>query len=234
MSNAENVAVLLLPGMDGTGELLTELADGLSAHRPVQVIAYPLDRPLGYDDLVAFVVARAPKEKFVVVGESFSGPIAIEIAATDRRVVGLILASSFARHRMPAFLAPLAQMLDMRWMPTNIVAAALLGPAATPDLKARLARVLAGIPREIIRTRASEALRVDKRDRLREVTCPVLCLRGRFDRLAGTKYLDEIRSAQPGCQVLWLDAPHMLLETHADEAAKAINRFCERLNTSGH
>jgi pimeloyl-ACP methyl ester carboxylesterase len=230
MSIAEKVTVFLLPGLDGTGELLTTLVDRLSVHRPVQVIAYPADRPLGYDELVAFVVGRAPKEKFVIVGESFSGPVGIEVAAIDQRVVGLVLASSFARHPMSKLLTPLTRMLDMRWMPANIVAAVLMGSTATPELKARLGRVLAGIPREIIRARACEVLRVDKRNRLREVTCPMLCLRGRYDRLVRKKYLDEITSAQPGCQVRWLDAPHMLLETHADEAAEAINQFCERLN----
>jgi hypothetical protein len=54
-------------------------------------------------------------------------------------------------------------------------------------------------------------------------------LHGRFDRLVGKKCVEEITSAQPGCQVRWFDASHMLLETHADEAAKAINEFCEHL-----
>jgi pimeloyl-ACP methyl ester carboxylesterase len=230
MSTADNITVLLLPGMDGTGELLTDLAERLSARRPVQVIAYPADRPLGYDDLIAFVAARAPKEKFVILGESFSGPIAIEIAATDHCAVGLILASSFARHPMSPLLAPLARLRDVRWIPTSIVAAALMGSAATPELKARLGRVLAGLPAEVIRVRASEVRRIDKRERLREVTCPVLCLYGRNDRLVRKKSREEIMSAQPECQIVWLDAPHILLETHADKAADAINRFCERLD----
>jgi len=230
MSVHENLAVLLLPGMDGTGELLAALVTRLSAYRPVQVIAYPTRLSLGYDELLDYVVSRAPKDPFVVVGESFSGPIAIELAASLPRVVGLVLASSFARHPMPSLLAPLARFIDMAWVPDSIAVAALLGSKATPELRAHLIQVLARLPRQLIRVRAFEALRVDKRNRLREVQCPMLCLHGRLDRLVGRKCVDDILSAKPECQVRWFEAPHMLLETHPDAAADAINQFCLRLS----
>jgi pimeloyl-[acyl-carrier protein] methyl ester esterase len=230
MSTAENTAIVLLPGMDGTGELLTALVDQLSVQRPVQLIAYPTDGPLGYDQLVTYVAERAPKKQFVILGESYSGPIAIEVAATDQRVVGLILASTFARHPMPTIFAPFARIFDIRWVPWSIAIAVLLGATGSPELRARLGKVLARLPREIVRARASEVLRVDKRNRLREIRCPMLCLHGRFDRLVGKKYVDEIVSAQPECQVRWFDSSHLLLETHTDAAAKAINQFCEYLN----
>jgi pimeloyl-[acyl-carrier protein] methyl ester esterase len=230
MGVVEDIAIVLLPGMDGTGELLAPLANQLSMQRSVQVIAYPNDRPLAYRDLVAFVIERAPKQRFVVLGESFSGPIAIEVAASDNRVAGLVLASSFARHPMPAMLRPLASIFDVTLMPARLVAAALLGSAGTPDLKARFIQVLAKVPREIIRARALDVLGVDKRDRLRDVECPLLYLHGRFDWLVRKKCLDEIRSIQPKCQVRRFDASHMLLETHTDAAAEAINQFCDQLH----
>ena len=228
-----HLPVLLLPGMDGTGELLQPLANRLSARRPVQVVAYPDSEPRSYDELTAFVLQRAPPEPFAILGESFSGPIAIEIAATDRRVAGLILASSFAHHPMPALSAGLARALDPRLVPRRVVEGALLGSAGTPDIKADLARVLARLPPRLIRARIAEVLGVDKRDRLRAVTCPMLYLRGRFDRLVRGKSRDEITFLQPGCEVQTFDAPHMLLETHPAEAAAAIDRFCTRLTWSG-
>jgi pimeloyl-ACP methyl ester carboxylesterase len=129
---------------------------------------------------------------------------------------------------MPALLAPLAHMLDLRWVPGRLVEAALLGSAAGSDLKETLHRVLATLPRGVIRTRVSEVLRVDKRDRLRAISCPILCLRARFDRLVSRKCLDEIASLCPHCEVRIFDAPHMLLESCPLEAAAAIDGFCER------
>src|SRR5467141_3209790 len=135
MSAPGNISVLLLPGMDGTGELLTALVDQLSLLRSAQIISFPANRSLGYDDLIAYVAERTPKGRFAILGESFSGPIAIEIAATESRVAGLILASSFARHPIPSLFAPLANVLDLRWVPTKLVEAALLVPRERQNSK---------------------------------------------------------------------------------------------------
>jgi len=90
-------------------------------HRPVQLFAYPLDQPLSYAQLTTYVVERVPNRPFVVLGESFSGPIAIEIAATDHEpLIGS--ASSFARHPLPAQFAALTRLLDLRWLPKRIIA----------------------------------------------------------------------------------------------------------------
>jgi pimeloyl-ACP methyl ester carboxylesterase len=229
MSTSDNIAILLLPGMDGSGTLLNELIDKLSSRRRVTTIAYPNAKPLTYDELTSFVLERIPESRFVVLGESFSGPIAIEVAATAPRAVGLILASSFARHPMPSSFAPIARMIDLRWVPARAIEALLLGTTERPDLQARLHRVLAKLPREVIRARVSEVLRVDKRHRLQAVACPMLCLCGRFDRLVGRKSLMEIASLRPDCQVRMLGAPHMLLQTHPAEAANAINDFCDQI-----
>jgi pimeloyl-[acyl-carrier protein] methyl ester esterase len=225
MGTPERTAIVLLPGMDGTGKLLENLADQLSVHRPVQLIDYPSDRGLSYDQLVSYVRERVSQDRFIILGESFSGPIAIEFAATDQRVAGLVLASSFARHPLPTRLAAFTWLLDPRLIPTSVVVAALMGSVAPPKIRATLREVLATVPRSIIRARAREVLRVDKRARLREIKCPMLCLHGRLDRLASKRCVDEIVAAQPACEVRWLDASHMLLATHAETAAMAIDHF---------
>jgi|KBSSwiStaDraftv2_1062776.scaffolds.fasta_scaffold126257_3 pimeloyl-ACP methyl ester carboxylesterase len=228
MGTADKIPIVLLPGMDGSGALLTRLVECLASFRPVLVISFPNDKPLTYDDLTAHVAERLPDSRFVLLGESFSGPIAIEVAARQQRVAGLVLAASFARHPMPSLFAPLARMLDLKWVPARLVEAALLGTAKRPDLKETLRQVLATLPPEVIRIRASEVLRIDKRDRLRAVSCPILCLHARFDRLVARKCLDEITSLRPHCEVRTLNAPHMLLETHPVEAASMINAFCDQ------
>jgi pimeloyl-[acyl-carrier protein] methyl ester esterase len=215
--------------MDGTGVLLADLAARLLRRRRVEVISYPADPLLGYDRLTALVMKRMPNERFVVLGESFSGPIAIEVAASvPQRVAGLVLASSFARSPLPALIAPLAKKLDRRWVPPWSIEAALLGAGRTPALKASLREVVAALPRDVIRRRIAEVASVDKRERLRQVACPILCLVGSRDRLVGRKFADEIACVRPDCAIRVLDAPHMLLETHAEAAADAIDGFCER------
>jgi pimeloyl-[acyl-carrier protein] methyl ester esterase len=230
MTAADAIPIVLLPGMDGTGLLLADLKARLLQRRCVEVISYPPDPTLGCDALTALVMEGLSGERFVVLGESFSGPIAIEIAASEpQRVAGLVLASSFARSPLPAVVAPLAKRLDLRWMPRWATEAALLSGSGTPALKASLHEVLATLPRGVIRRRIAEVAGVDKRERLRHVACPILCLVGSRDRLAGRRSADEIAQSRPDCATRVLDAPHMLLETHAEAAADAIDAFCERV-----
>ena len=50
--------LVLLPGLDGTGKLFTRFLDALKASNDdvdTRVIAYPTDRPLGYEALEARV-----------------------------------------------------------------------------------------------------------------------------------------------------------------------------------
>ena len=134
------------------------------------------------------------------------------------------------RHPLPTQLAPLTKLFGARWMPTSIIAAALMGSSATPRLRQRLRDVLADLPREIIQAQARDALRVDKLKRLTETRCPVLCLQGRRDRLVRKGLVKGIVAPRPDCRVHWLDGPHMLLATHTDMAACVIEGFCEHLN----
>jgi pimeloyl-ACP methyl ester carboxylesterase len=229
MGIGNRIPIVLLPGMDGSGVMLRGLVERLASFRPVRVISFPNDRPLTYDELTAHVLERLPDGPLVLLGESFSGPIAIEIAAREQRVAGLVMAASFARHPMPALFSPLTRMLDLRWVPARLVETVLLGSAASLDLKETLRGVLATLPREVVRTRAAEVLRIDKRDRLHVISCPMLYLHARFDRLVSRKHRDEILASRPHCEVWTLDAPHMVLETHPVEAASIINGFCAQL-----
>ena len=221
--------IVLLPGMDGTGELLAGLAAQLSKERLVQIITYPADHPLGYDDLTASVLAKLPEQPFVIVGESFSGPIAIEIAARVARTSGLILASTFVLHPVPSIVSPLIQLFNHTLVPSRLVSAGLLGSAGTADLRAQLLAVLAKIPQAIIRARSRDVCRVDKRSSLAKVACPLLYLYGRDDHFIGQRHIREITAIRPDCEVRQLPAPHMILATHPSESAALIEHFCRRL-----
>jgi pimeloyl-[acyl-carrier protein] methyl ester esterase len=73
--------LVLLPGLDGTGELFAPFIDELGEIRS-QVIAYPADRAMNYAEHESCARSQLPMdEDFVLLGESFSGPVSIAIAA---------------------------------------------------------------------------------------------------------------------------------------------------------
>lgn len=230
MPDSQEIEVVLLPGLDGTGDLLANLKKHLAGRLAVQIIGYPAEEPLRYEDLVAHVRSRLPEGRLVLVAESFSGPIGIEVAASDARVAGLVLASSFARHPLPTSLAGIASVVPFRWMPLRFVGWLLMGSRAERELKERVGRVLKGLHPAIVKARVIAVLRVDRISLLREVRCPILFLRGNGDRLVGERSLKEISAVQPSCRIRLMDGPHMLLETRPEECADAIEQFCKELS----
>lgn len=95
--------LVLLPGMDGTGRLFAPLLSRLDESLEPVVIAYPEHEQLDYGQLHQFVRARLPEgEPFVLLGESFSGPVALTLAAAaPAGLCGLILCATFMRNPMP-------------------------------------------------------------------------------------------------------------------------------------
>ena len=83
--------LVLLPGMDGTGRLFQPFVEALGSEVHVQTIAYPPSESLTCAELAAFATSALPRAgPLVILGESFSGPIAVEVAARcGRRVRGL-------------------------------------------------------------------------------------------------------------------------------------------------
>src|SRR5262249_47392049 len=104
VSGSDRMATLvLLPGMHGSGELFADFVAALGAEHEAIAITYPKDQPLGYARLESIVRSELPSDRsYVLLGESFSGPIALSIAASAPcRLRGLILCGSFAKNPMP-------------------------------------------------------------------------------------------------------------------------------------
>src|SRR6202000_2904266 len=112
MTNEQPLPVLvLLPGLHGTGKLFTEFVEALRSTVDCVVVAYPKDQPLGYGELEGLVISALPKDRsFVLLGESFSGPLAIRIAArlpaepparAPKRLVGVRFGGFFGEEPHP-------------------------------------------------------------------------------------------------------------------------------------
>jgi pimeloyl-[acyl-carrier protein] methyl ester esterase len=223
--------LVLLPGLDGTGEMFAPWVAALGETRS-QVISYPSDREMDYPGHVRHARARLPDEPFVLLGESFSGPVAIDIAASaPGPLLGLILCCSFARNPLPA-LSPLRRLVS--WLsgiklPAVLAAPLLFGRHGNGELRALHAQVMRRVSAKTLRARVNAVLAVDHRSELRRVRVPVLYLRASEDRLIPGSALQEILRVRPDVRVETLVGPHFLLQTKAVEAATIVRRFMEDL-----
>src|SRR5262245_43947170 len=92
-------ALVLLPGLDGTDIFFQPLLAALPSDVQVLVVSYPDHGEQDYATLLALIHERLTEiESCIVLGWSFSGPLALQLARTEPdKVRGVILAASFVR-----------------------------------------------------------------------------------------------------------------------------------------
>lgn len=225
--------LVILPGLDGTGLLLAEFAQVLSTFFQVQVITYPTDEPLSYDELLGHVRARLPAGPFLLIGESFSGPLALRLAAEHlTRVRGVILGASFARLDLPlkSVLSSLSGLLA--WVPAACAPMWLLDGVlsnghATASGRALLKQALQTVAPVVWAGRVRQALEVDLLAQGVRVRQPLLYLRARHDRLMPANAAGLVASISGNARVESIAGPHFIFQAEPQACTKAIVAFHE-------
>jgi len=226
--------IVLLPGMDGTGDLFLPLLESLGAELKVQVVRYPEKQSLGYEELSAYVSALLPAEEpFVLLGESFSGPIAIRLAAqAPSGLRGVILCCTFARNPRPAlaWLRACLPLVPFAWIPSGLLSWALLGPFAKLALRRMLKQAVGRVSPAVLRTRARAVLDVDMTGALVQVRVPCLYLQASADRVVPARAATLITRVLASVQLVQVDGPHGLLQVAPEESAAVLSAFIRQVH----
>jgi len=226
--------LVILPGLDATGTQHAAFCAALHVQSiATTVIAYPVDRALDYTELDAFVRQALPTTTpYVLLGESFSGPLALAIAAHPPPLLrGLILSTTFARSpwRSLRAMQSLVYRAPVRLLPMPLLSWWLLGRWSTPALRRELAAALAQVDDDVLRTRAVAAIGVDRSAHAGRVDTPVLCLHARHDRLLPEFCQRHLSGLLHPTSVRWLDGPHLLLQARPQAAADEVGRYLRGL-----
>ncbi len=220
--------VLALPGLHGTDDLFDPLARAAPRGTTVETVSYPPDRELDYAAHLEIARRSLPDGgPFLLLGESFSGPIAVRLAAeAPPGLVGLVLCASFVRPPSWSGFRHLPwKTLFSRPVPRHVIRRRLAGPWISPEIVAAVRGVTRKVAPSVLATRLREALTVDARDALARVEVPILDLRGTRDRLVPRRCRHAILAVRPDVRTAEIEAPHMLLQIAPLEAWGAIERF---------
>ena len=226
--------LLVLPGLDGTATLHAAFIDAVrAAFDRVTVISYPPDQLLDYTELEVLVRTKLPTaERFVLLGESFSGPIALSIAACPpSNLAGVVLSTTFAESPN-AQLSPfssLTRFAPVRSLPLPLLSWVLLGRWATPQLEAELQSALQAVRPAVLRLRAGSALRANALTHCRSISVPTLYLQATHDRLLPRRAGNKIVSAISHCAAANIAGPHLLLQAVPQACASEVSHFAARL-----
>jgi pimeloyl-ACP methyl ester carboxylesterase len=184
-----------------------------------------------YEALEARTLSLLPLDQpFAILGESFSGPLALRIAARGHRnLVAVILVASFAA-RPIAWLPRFARLFVQPFMfrlpiQLPLLRWFVLGRDPPPEVTSSTIESVRSVEPAVLARRARAALSVDATDAFIRCPVPMLYLGGTQDRLIDPRTPERLRTLRPDLDCLMLDTPHFVLQHAPSRAARAIAEF---------
>lgn len=230
---SQPISLVLLPGLDGTGLVFEPLLKALPKTIDPQVVRYPADKPLSFQEHVDFARQQLPAgKKFVLLAESFSGPIGLQLLADPPgNMVGAIFVATFDRYPRP-FLLDAIQYLPQKLLLTLFTTTPLgrffcLGSASSAALKV-FRSAIRSVSQEAI-SRRLQILRTLPPPPEVSNSLPCLYLQASHDRLVPDRALKYLQRQLPQLQAQRLNGPHIVLLAQPEAGAKAIDDFISQL-----
>ncbi len=230
-SNAEkyrvNPKVLILPGLNGTDELLRQFVQVAPSHIACEIVTYKNEFAT-LDEFVDAAATRiAPDEKVFLLAESFSGPVAAQIASRfSSRIAGIIFAASFVEPPYAALLklAQLVPTLAFSTTRATLMKLFCLNGVRDETVLSEALKVLSALDAVVIKRRLT-VLGGSSHASLKTCGIPVLSLRATSDRLVTKAASSSIERVFPNTIGVDFAAPHFLLQVHAEECWQHIAQF---------
>jgi pimeloyl-[acyl-carrier protein] methyl ester esterase len=229
---AEPLSVVLLPGLDGTGIMFEPFVRHLPAEWEPVVVRYPGDQCLGYDELLPIARAALPTDgPFILLGESFGGPLSIRLAAErPSGLCGLVLCATFAGTSapwLPRFCHRLVRPSTvLAWQVSGRFSAWMRG-LCPRDMRRLFNRVRHHVTIDVLATRVRETVQVDVTRELSQINVPMLYLAAGKDHVIPKSCLRLMLQHRPDIDIHTFDAAHWILQTQSDAVVAALRPFVE-------
>ena len=229
---SKSFKLVFLPGMDGTGNLFKDLIGHLgdSDH---QIVSYPTDTNQDYQTLISYVKSKLPGQDYVLIAESFSGPIAAELIK-DKELPGLRAVFFVATFLSPPhrFLLAISRLLPLKVMnklPGSrlIYQKLFFGGYASNKLLNMFNKTINSMPTKVLneRLRTMQSLNF----RASELDLPAAYLLPSYDMLVSKTKVNEFRGYFPKLKILEIAGPHFILQARPEESAGLLREFIESL-----
>ena len=217
--------IVLLPGLDGTGILFNPLIDALPDNTDSLIIDYPANEKLSYSKLVDYVIDQLPNEKFVLVGESFSGPIAYQIAHfMPDKVVSVIFVATFLSNprklllKASSFL-PISLLLSIP-IPTFIIKMLLLDSSANTNIINLFKKSLKQVSPNVLSFRLQEIAKLANRHQLCGINS--IYIQATDDKLVPNNCIKDFKAMFSNLKIFKVKGSHFILQTNPIACAEII------------
>jgi pimeloyl-ACP methyl ester carboxylesterase len=215
--------LVLLPGMDGTGELFEEFLSNFDG----DYIVIPLPQSGSQDHvfLANIIKEQLPTEDFVLLAESFAGGIIPELLRQNNpHLKGVIFIASFLSSPNQLLLS-IAKFLPIKSLASAPLSTIfhkflLLGQGASKELLSKFITVTKSIPDLVLKNR----LEVMSQQRLPITTSdiPSIYIRALSDRLIPSQKGREFTKVFSNIKYIEIEGPHFILQAQPKESARLV------------
>lgn len=220
--------LVLLPGLNGTCGLFEPLLKYTQDSFNVLPISYPTQVSKSYSELTAQVLTKLEniKGKYILLGESFSGPIAL--FASEKKpegLIGVILVATFISApniKIGRYLPWYAGFLFSKPL-YNL--RSVLSKKDNQSLIAAISTELQKVSPRVLASRISETFTVDATQALVNCSVPIIYFRGASDFVVPKKNLRKILSVKSDVKVVEFNTQHFLLLSLPEQASVEIAKF---------
>lgn len=228
----EKTSIVLLPGLDGTGELFRPLLSYLPEWIKTIVVSYPRDRYCSYEELKPIITDYLPiGDPFFILGESFSGPLAIKVS-NDRPdgLKGVVLCATFVRNPfiiIPSWLKILSVGPIYKLWPLLLKIRALNAGKEYSKIVSLGINAIKTVDPHVIAQRVKAILSVNVENDLRSCNVPILYIMGTRDNLIRRHNFMRIQEIRTDVQLAEIDALHFVLQLEPQKAADILMEFMD-------
>jgi len=223
--------LVLLPGLDGTGNLFSPFLEQFSDQSCATVIPYPLERYIPFEHLADYIIPLLPKDKpLVILGESYSGPVALSLASRkDIDIQAVILVATFAKYP-PSFLKTISKWLPLSLflrlpIPDFVIRHFCFGSATNKTLSLMLRNAVKTNRPSILAKRARDGASIDVTELLSEIKIPCLYIAATDDRMVPNTAINLLKGKLSNFEIATIEGSHFILQVQPEACYKAINKF---------
>ena len=183
------------------------------------ILALPDDHLAGYSELCnQFTDVVQSSVQCILVGESFSGPLAILLAHRHPYVVRhLVQVATFATSPIPhlAALVPWVSVFRLS-LPAFVARRFLVGP--DNDLVARLQNAVRVHRPRTLAHRLHLLSKLDVTSELQKLSRPITYIRPTHDTLVSNRHMKTMSQLNERLTIRQIDGPHLILQAQPRQA----------------
>ncbi|MFT6102448.1 MAG: hypothetical protein ACJA2B_000890 [Candidatus Endobugula sp.] len=225
------LTIVLLPGLNGTTGLFDPLIKASNGECKILPISYPTHTPKSYGALTELVEQKlySIEGNYVLIGESFSGPISIMLTAKNLRGhIGTILVATFCT-------APNIRIVKhLPWTfgfyvskPFYSLISKCGGSKSSPSLRSIAIEMNKVCPR-VLASRMKSIFSIQAENLLGSCTLPMAYFRGDFDFFVPKRNMEKVVVINSKVAVFNFRTRHFILQSVPYDAWEAILRFSKK------